>query len=440
MKKTYVLDTNVFLYDPNALYGFADNDLAIPITVIEELDQFKKNLNGLGRNARQVSRQLDELRKKGDLAGGVDLKGEDRGKIRVVFGSRDLSQLPYGFNKTTEDNRILEILMTIKETEEDQPVRFVSRDTNMRLKANALGIPSDDYKPEKIEPEKMYSGMRHIEAEETQIEKLRQGNELKPDVSDLLPNQHVLMTDVKNAENKEPAYYNHFKKVLEPVPDFQESIWGIMPRNIEQRCAFNLLLKDNVKLVTLAGVAGTGKTLLALACGLHKVTEENKYFRMLVSRPIYPMGKDIGFLPGDVQEKLHPWMQPIFDNLELIMGGTKPGRDKYSGYASLMDMGILEIEALTYIRGRSIPGQYIIIDETQNLNPLEIKTIITRAGEKTKIVLTGDLYQIDNPFLDSTTNGLSYVIERMKGDPLIGHVTLVKGERSLLAEAASKRL
>ncbi|HYS42932.1 MAG TPA: PhoH family protein, partial [Geobacteraceae bacterium] len=258
---------------------------------------------------------------------------------------------------------------------------------------------------------------------------------------DYKANQFVTMPDGINPSHTAIGRFDAAQKKLVPIKKIaKDGIWSIHPRNREQAFALDLLLDDSIKLVTLVGKAGTGKTLLAIAAGLHKTAEENVYNRLLVSRPVFPMGKDLGFLPGDIEEKLAPWMQPIFDNVELLLSGHEMEKRHTKGYKELMAMGIMEIEPLTYIRGRSIPNQYMIVDEAQNLTPHEIKTIVTRAGEGTKIVLTGDPYQIDNPYVDSSSNGLTYLVEKFKGETISGHVTMMKGERSDLAELAANLL
>jgi PhoH-like ATPase len=436
MKKNYVLDTNVLLHDPDAIVVFEDNNVNIPMTAIEEIDRFKKNLDEVGRNARQVSRFLDELRLKGDLrAGIVNGKG---GCVRVCFGREYADRLPPELSVGKGDNRILAVCLALQE-EEDLPVVFVTKDTNLRIKANVLGIRAEDYERGTVRLDELYTGTTEVTVPRAAVDGLfREGGTRLE--GELQANQFVCLLDEGNPSHTALGRYRGSGRV-EPLRIPKEPIWGIHARNREQRYALDVLLDDEVKLVTLLGKAGTGKTLLAIAAGLQKAVEEQVYKRLLVSRPIFPMGRDIGFLPGDVQEKLRPWMQPIFDNVDFLFAGTE-GRDgrRTRGYQELIDMDLLALEPLTYIRGRSIPYQYIIVDEAQNLTPHEIKTIITRAGEGTKIVLTGDPYQIDHPYIDSTSNGLSYCVERFKGQVIAAHVTLVKGERSPLAELAANVL
>ncbi len=436
MKKNYVLDTNVLLHDPDALVVFEDNNLNIPITVIEEIDRFKKNADEIGRNARHVSRFLDQLREKGDLRAGIE-NGKG-GCVRVRFGREYADRLPAELAVGKGDNRVLAVCLALQE-EESLPVVFVTKDTNLRIKANALGINAEDYERGKVRLDDLYTGTAEVGVGKAVVDGLFREGSAQVE-GDLLTNQFVCLVDQENPSHT--ALGRHRAKGrVEPLRLPREPIWGIHARNREQRYALDVLLDDEVKLVTLVGKAGTGKTLLAIAAGLQKSVEEQVYKRLLVSRPIFPMGRDIGFLPGDVQEKLRPWMQPIFDNVDFLFAGSesRDGR-RTRGYQELIEMDLMALEPLTYIRGRSIPYQYIIVDEAQNLTPHEIKTIITRAGEGTKIVLTGDPYQIDNPYIDSTSNGLSYCVERFKGQTIAGHVTLVKGERSPLAELAANVL
>jgi len=416
---------------------FEDNNLNIPMTVIEEVDRFKKNSDEIGRNARQVSRFLDELRQKGDLREGiVNSKG---GCVRVRFGREYADRLPPELSVGKGDNRILAVCLALLDEEKDLPVVFVTKDTNLRIKANVLGINAEDYERGKVSLDELYTGTTEVTVPRASVDALfREGGTQVE--GELQANQFVCLQDEGAASHTALGRHRGEGRVT-PLRLPKEPIWGIQARNREQRYALDVLLDDEVKLVTLVGKAGTGKTLLAIAAGLQKAVEEQVYKRLLVSRPIFPMGRDIGFLPGDVQEKLRPWMQPIFDNVDFLFAGTE-GRDgrRTRGYQELIDMDLMALEPLTYIRGRSIPYQYIIVDEAQNLTPHEIKTIITRAGEGTKIVLTGDPYQIDNPYIDSTSNGLTYCVERFKGQGIAAHVTLVKGERSPLAELAANVL
>lgn len=437
MIKSYVLDTNVLLHDPQALFKFAENNLIIPITVIEEIDRFKKDLNETGRNARFVSRVLDGLRRQGHLITGVKL--ESGGLLRVVLHTGSaMDRLPPELIDDRGDNRILAVALELKEAGE-HPV-FVTKDTNLRIKADALGLVAEDYSSDKVEVDDLYSGYSDAMLDKDQIDQFFEEGFIDLE-GDFEPNQFLTLVDSSNPSHTALGRYDQtMRRVQSLVRLPKEGIWGIHSRNREQQYALDLLMNDDIQLVSLVGKAGTGKTLLAIAAGLHKSADEGFYNRLLVSRPVFPLGKDLGFLPGDIEEKLAPWMQPIFDNVELLLGSVDEQGKRKRGYKELVDLGLLEIEALTYIRGRSIPKQYLIVDEAQNLTPHEIKTIVTRAGEGTKIVLTGDPYQIDNPYIDSSSNGLTYIVEKFKGQEIAGHVTLNKGERSCLAELAANLL
>jgi PhoH-like ATPase len=441
LKKNYVLDTNVLLHDPGALYKFQENNVIIPIYVVEEIDQFKRDLSELGRNARQVCRELDHMREThGSLTEGVPL--ESGGMLRVLFTQKELPRELA--NAHLADNRILALAMDVKDREKDVRCVFVSKDINLRIRADALGLPAEDYRNDRIEKfeEELYMGVRELSVPRAQIDDFYAKGELAPaNPEGILPNEFALLRDVEAPTHTALAKFNAAKARFVPLlKQIKEGAWGLRPRNKEQSFALDLLLNDDIKLVTIVGKAGTGKTLLAIAAGLHKTMEEQLFQKLLVSRPVFPLGKDIGFLPGDVEEKLTPWMQPIFDNVEFLMGLSRADKKSGRSYKELIDLGIVAIEPLTYIRGRSIPNQYIIVDEAQNLTPHEVKTIITRVGDNTKIVLTGDPYQIDNPYVDSTNNGLIHVVNKFKNERLAGHITLVKGERSALAELASNVL
>ena len=438
--KNFVLDTNVLLHDPQALYRFEDNNIIVPITVIEEIDRFKKDMNETGRNARQVSRLLDQLRKEQSLSQGVAL--ESGGMLRVeIYEEKVMKRLPPELRVDRGDNRILAVAMDLHERDLATPVILVTKDTNLRIKADALGLVAEDYESDKVDIDELYSGCVEQAALPDQIDRFHGQGWLELPENGFFPNQFVTLKDMTNDSHSAIGRYNAGERKLQPIRKTgREGVWSIQPRNREQSFALDALMDDSIKLVTLVGKAGTGKTLLAIAAGLHKTAEEGVFNRLLVSRPVFPMGRDLGFLPGDIEEKLAPWMQPIFDNVELLLSGHEAEKRHSKGYKELMAMGILDIEPLTYIRGRSIPNQYMIVDEAQNLTPHEIKTIVTRAGEGTKIVLTGDPYQIDNPYVDSSSNGLTYVVERFKNEPIAAHITLSRGERSQLAELAANLL
>ena len=440
MRKNYVLDTNVLLHDPRALFQFKDNNVIIPIYVVEEIDKFKRDLSELGRNARQVSRDLDAFREEnGSLTEGVPL--ENGGTLRVLFTERELPREL--MNQHVADNRILALAIDVKEREPNLRCVFVTKDINLRIRADALGLVTEDYENDKIENPEVYMGVRELEVAKGDIDDFYASGELAPPdgINGVYPNEFALLKD-RNAPNHTAlSKYNAQKGRFVPLlKSLKEGAWGLRPRNKEQSFALDLLLNDEIKLVTIVGKAGTGKTLLAIAAGLQKTMEEQVYQKMLVSRPVFPLGKDIGFLPGTVEEKLNPWMQPIYDNVEFLMGLSRADKKAGRSYRELIDLGLVAIEPLTYIRGRSIPNQYIVVDEAQNLTPHEVKTIITRVGDNTKIVITGDPYQIDNPYVDSTSNGLVHVVNKFKHERLAGHITLTKGERSALAELASNVL
>ncbi len=438
MKKIFVLDTNVLLHDPQALFRFEDNDLVIPMTVIEELDRFKKELSETGRNARQFSRIIDGLRAKAKLVEGVEL--ETGGHLRVdLYTEEHLKCLPPELRTDRGDNRILAVALDVK-SQSEIPVVFVTKDINLRIKADVVGLTAEDYESDKVSLDELYTGTAEVLLGQDDVD-LFYSQGFLPIDGEYYSNQCLTLVDAANPSHTALArYHRPLRQAMPLLRAPKEGLWGIHPRNREQQFAFDMLLNEDVQLVTLVGKAGTGKTLLAIAAGLHKSADEGQYSRLLVSRPIFPLGRDLGYLPGDIDEKLSPWMQPIFDNVELLLGSVEEGSKRKRGYKELVDMGLLEIEPLTYIRGRSIPKQYMIVDEAQNLTPHEIKTIITRAGEGTKIVLTGDPYQIDNPYVDSSSNGLTYVVEKFKGEDIACHVTLDKGERSCLAELAANLL
>jgi PhoH-like ATPase len=435
--KHFVHDTNILLHDPRAITQFADNEVVIPIFVIEEIDNFKKEASELGRNAREVARLLDRLREDGArLSDGAPLP--NGGRLRVASAARSV---PTTLRESQiADYLILMVALDVRDANKGEPTIFVTKDVNLRIRADSLGLTSMDFEAERIDIDELYSGMIELPVTAADVDAFYSQNTLDLAQSNLKANQYVLLRDRDTPSHSALGRFDGNTKKLVPLRKIKEGIWGIRPRNKEQHCALDLLLAEDIKLVTLVGKAGTGKTMLAIAAGLQKVVEEQQYSKMLVSRPIFPLGRDVGYLPGDIEEKLNPWMQPIYDNVEYLMGLSKSERKSGRSYQELIDMGFIEIEPLTYIRGRSIPNQYIIVDEAQNLTPHEVKTIITRVGEATKVILTGDPYQIDNPYVDATSNGLTTVVEKFKGEPMAGHVTLSKGERSALAELASNVL
>lgn len=436
MKKTFVLDTNVLLHNANCIESFEDNTVVLPMAVIEELDKFKKGSDEMSRNARQVIRSLDALRGKGKLGEGVPM--ENGGILKIISGKSDLPKEVLEID--IPDNMIIRVAYDLFKAGEK--VIFVSKDINARLKADALGLQAMDFEKQKINFDELYSGYRQELVPKEVIDEFHKNRGFNLEEHDLFPNEFILLVDEANEKHTALALVKEDGLLL-PLSANSESAWNIRPRNREQRMALELLLDDSVSIVTLVGQAGTGKTLLALAAGLQKVARQNKYEKILVSRPIMPMGRDIGYLPGSKEEKLVSWMEPIFDNLAYIMSQSKEADKKRTvldRVDKLIKDRIIELEALTYIRGRSIPEQYIIVDEAQNLTPHEVKTIVSRAGEGSKMILTGDPYQIDNPYLDSSSNGLTYAVERLKEQPIHGHVSLRKSERSKLAGIAAELL
>lgn len=438
MEKTFVLDTNVILFDPTAIHKFGKNKVYIPLVVVEEVDRFKKDQNENGRNARHFSRIVDEFRMQGPLIDGVPL--ENGGTIVCSVDRKPTNHKHNEFIDLTKmDNLILSSALSLKE--EGEEVTLITKDINLRLKSDMLGLHSEDYGQKDVSFEEMYSGQRMFEVSGDDLAELESKRYLAlPNAEELniQPNEYLIVHEKGNDRHRFLGRYCLKKSGIVPLIPIREGCWGIYPKNVEQQFALDALLNDDVAFVTLVGKAGTGKTLLAIAAGLEMTITNEKYTRLLVSRPVQPMGKDLGFLPGDVNEKLAPWMQPIFDNMDFLFGQTRG--DNIASYDDLINHGLLHVEPLTYIRGRSIPGQYLIVDEAQNLSPHEVKTIITRAGEGTKIVLTGDPYQIDNPYLDEVNNGLVYALDRLKSEPIVGHSVLKVGERSALSEAASKLL
>ena len=439
--KTFVLDTNVLLQDPKSIFAFEEHDLVIPMTVIEEIDTFKKNVDETGRNARAVSRYLDDLRQQGSLKEGVKLPGGGTLKIEITGSGSDV-HITWGLENN--DNRILRSVVKLHRELEGN-VTFITCDVNMRLKCDALGVAVENYENAHVDVDEQYSGVIELELPPEVIDDLYAEGSCFIETENIYPNQFVIAQAEGSPSKTAMARFDAKTNSLKLVKKFKEGVWGILPRNKEQLFALELLLDDNIQLVTLNGFAGTGKTILALCAALKKVCDDRTYRKVLVSRPIIPMGRDLGFLPGDLSEKMSPWMKPIFDNLEYLMGtkhenpkGSKNGAE--ASYQFLLDQKLIEVEALTYIRGRSIPRQFLIVDESQNLSKHEVKTILTRVGEGTKIVFTGDPNQIDNPYVDSLSNGLTYLTEKFKESPIAGHVTLKKGERSELAELAAKLL
>ncbi|MCH1623927.1 PhoH family protein [Ferdinandcohnia quinoae] len=442
MGKVYVLDTNVLLQDPRSIFSFEENEVVIPAVVLEEVDSKKRYMDEIGRNARQVSKLIDSLRQTGKLHEKIKL--ENGGELRIELNHRSFHQLQEVFVEKTNDNRIIAVAKNLsleeQSKENGRPVILVSKDALVRVKADALGLLAEDFLSDRVvEVDHIYTGFLEIFMNKNLLDQFYEKGELsltelvkKP----LYPNQFIVMKDSLGGSSSAVGMVDQNGRAVKKLTFLHDHIWGIKPRNVQQSMAFDLLLRRDIPLVTLIGKAGTGKTLLALAAGLMQTEDLGYYKKLLVARPIVPVGKDIGFLPGEKQEKLRPWMQPIYDNLEYLFNTKKPGELD----AILAGMGSIEVEALTYIRGRSIPEQYIIIDEAQNLTKHEVKTILTRVGEKSKIVFMGDPEQIDHPYLDEYNNGLTYVVEKFKDQKIAGHVRLIKGERSGLAQLAADLL
>lgn len=435
VRKYFVLDTNVLLHNSESLTSFDDNYVILPMTVIEELDSFKRHNDELGRSARHVIRQIDQLRSQGSLKDGVTMANS--GILQIIVEHKEMPGIC--IDMSVPDNRILAVAHALHQ--EGKKVIFVSKDINARLKADALGIDVMDFEKQKCNFDELYTGWREVQVATEMVDRFHQGKGLETEGFDFLLNEFVLLQDAANLKHSALGRAVG-PNTLIPLNGSFESVWNVHARSKEQRMALELLMDPAISLVTLIGQAGTGKTLLALAAGLECVLHQDAYEKLLVSRPIIPMGKDIGYLPGTKDEKLSLWMQPIFDNLVYLM--QKDHRFEEGTVQQKVNMllkeQLVELEALTYIRGRSIPKQFVIVDEAQNLTPHEVKTIISRAGEGTKMVLTGDPEQIDNPYLDSSSNGLSYAVEKLKGLSLYGHVTLSKTERSPLSAIAAELL
>ncbi|MFD2116240.1 PhoH family protein [Paenibacillus yanchengensis] len=445
MKKIIVLDTNVLLHDPQALFAFGIDEIVIPAVVLEEIDSKKRLADELGRNARHISRLLDSLRTIGHLHDGIPL--DNGGLLKVELNHKSFASVQDMFIEQTNDNRILAVALNyhmeqLALTEEERKqVVIVSKDVLVRIKADVLGLVAEDYWPEdRPYSEEQYSGYQSLAVHPSVIDQFYSDRHLLvnqlPKETKVVSNEFVILKDEIGSSKSALLKVSQDGARLDSLYLSNEPIWGITARNAQQRMALELLLNDDIPLVTLSGKAGTGKTLLALAAGLLKVEDERQYKKLLIARPVVPMGKDIGYLPGEKEEKLRPWMQPIYDNLEYLFDTKKSGDiDKI-----LVGMSSIQVEALTYIRGRSIPGQFIIIDEAQNLTKHEVKTIVSRVGEGSKIVLMGDPQQIDHPYLDALSNGLTYIIEKFRQEQISGHMTLEKGERSRLAQLAAELL
>lgn len=442
MSKIYVLDTNVLLQDPYSIFSFDENEVVIPAVVLEEVDSKKRYMDEIGRNARQVSKLIDGFREIGKLHEKIPL--HNGGVLRIELNHRSFHELQEIFIEKTNDNRILAVAKNLaleEQTKENgRTVILVSKDTLVRVKADAIGLTAQDFLNDRVvEIDHIYSGLQELFVPKEALNSFYEKGSLPLSALTtklLYPNQFVLLKDALGGSSSAIGIVDRTVTLVKKMIFDQEHIWGIKPRNVQQTMAMEILLRSDLPLVTLIGKAGTGKTLLALAAGLMQTEDLGQYKKLLVARPIVPVGKDIGYLPGEKEEKLRPWMQPIFDNLEYLFNTKKPGELD----AILAGMSSIEVEALTYIRGRSIPDQFIIIDEAQNLTKHEVKTILTRVGDRSKIVLMGDPEQIDHPYLDEYNNGLTYIVEKFKDQTIAGHIKLVKGERSGLAQLAANIL
>jgi PhoH-like ATPase len=434
--KNYILDTNVLLHDPHSLLSFKNNNVLIPIEVIEEIDRFKRDPTERGQNARTFSRMLDGLRSQGRLSEGVVLS--TGGHLRVVFQSKTRNGHAAVGNHSV-DSRIVALARSVQKARPRIPTILVTKDINLRIKADALGLPAEDYESDRVLIEDLYTGMFDLAASAEAMAGFRAEGELElRGDPKYFPNEYCTLTEAGNPKRTALTKVDPSGKKLVPIVDSREGVWGIKPRNREQHFAFDALLDDRVKLVTLMGKAGTGKTLMAMAAGLKRTVLDREFRRLVVARPTISMGRELGFLPGSLEEKLEPWMQPIHDALELLSDLNMGNEHRRSH--DLMRSGSIVVEALSYIRGRSIAHQFMVIDEAQNLTPLEAKTIITRVGHGTKIVFTGDPYQIDNPYVDSSSNGFNYTVSKFREQPIAAHIELQKGERSELAELAANLL
>ena len=448
-KKIYVLDTSVCLTDADCILSYSYNDIVLPLKVLEEIDKHKKRQDGAGAHARKIIRSLDELRKKGDLQKGVRI-AKGKGLLRVAKYKSDL--LPDDLSRRVPDHIIITTALSEKAAG-SRKVTLVSRDINMRVIANSLGLASEDYTVNQVikREEDLYSGFKTCLVDDQTVDQFYANEHIlldKEDYPRLYPNQFVMLVSSSNDKKTALCRFYDYHSPLAKVINYKQGLWGIKARNKEQMFAIDLLMDPNVRIVTLVGKAGSGKTLVAIAAGLEQVVSnlsvkamadkqnalETPYKRLVVSRPVIPMGRDIGFLPGSMQEKMAPWLAPIQDNLKFLTGDDQTTLDQFVGN------GLIEMEALTYIRGRSIANAFIVIDEAQNLSAHEIKTILTRVGEGTKIVLTGDIEQIDNIYINETSSGLVHAVEKFKDSDLSGHITLKKGERSKVATYAAKVL
>jgi len=436
MTKTLILDTNVYLTEVTSLFAFGKNNIAIPTIILDEIDKHKSRQDTAGFNARAMNRTLDNLRRKGSLFEGVSL---GRGKGKVFAAQYDPRYMPAGMATSDSDNKIIAIALRLKL--EGNEIAVVSRDLNMRVKCDAFGLECHDYQPQQVikSVEKLFDGTETIEVEDDFIDAFYQSADglLLPDQDrKLFSNQYIILTGKKDPKKSAVCRFINYQVPLKKIYNYKD-IWGLSANNKEQKFAMDLLFDKDIKIVSLTGQAGTGKTLIAAACGLEQVLNSSRsqggYDKLIITRPVQPLGRDIGFLPGTLEEKMMPWIAPIRDNLEHLFGDR-------TALDMQLEQGVIEIEAMTYIRGRSISNAFMVVDEAQNLTPHELKTIITRVGHGTKLILTGDIQQIDNSYVDAVSNGLTYAVEKFKEYEISGHVSLIKGERSKLATLASEIL
>jgi len=433
MRKNYILDANILLHDPHSIFHFVDNNVVIPIGVISELDRFKKERTERGYNARTVVRLLDSLRGEQSLASGVTLEGG--GRLRVHCDA----EKPTASRNGQVDDEILKVAETIQRTESDIPVIIVTKDINLRIRADAAGLRAEDYETDRVRVSDLYAGQEERSVSADQLAEFRKAGRIPLTGNSLVPNAYVLLKVNDGGRTTALARVDSEAKHLCTLLETKGGLCNIKPRNKEQYFAIDALLDDQVQLVTLMGKAGTGKTLLAIAAAMHMVLKAKHYRHVLICRPIFPVGRDLGYLPGDIGRKLDPWMKPVTDTIELLLDTCGPIRG-CADCDALLRSGLIEIQPLTYIRGRNIAKRFVVIDEAQNLTPLEVKTAITRIGQDAKVVLTGDPYQIDNPYIDADSNGFTYLVNRFKSQSLAAHVELLKGERSPLAELAANLL
>ena len=434
-KKIYVLDTNVYLTNSNCINHFSNNDIVIPLKVLDEIDKHKKRQDSVGANSRDIIRKLDSLRSRGNLSKGVRIA---KGKGIMTVKSYNPFSLPDDLDLDDADNQIIATALSEKEINQPRKVIVVTRDINMRVKCDALGLQTEDYSIESVlsADSTLFSGFTSHLVDDQIIDKFYEEGQIwiNKEEAVLYPNQFVMLISNSNEKKAALGKFKNYNSPVTKLPTMKKNVWGLTPRNKEQQYAMDILMDAEIPVVTLVGKAGSGKTLMALAAALEQTFNSDVYKKIVVTKPVQPVGKDIGFLPGTLEDKMLPWLAPIQDNLQFLLGNDKMTLNMY------VQEGKIEVEAMTYIRGRSISNAFIVIDEVQNMTQHEIKTVLTRVGEGTKIVLTGDIEQIDNVYIDKTNNGLSYVVEKLKAEDISGHITLLKGERSKVAHIAAVKL